>query len=55
MLVSQNTPRIEVFSRRGEVWEYRAFLAGDLPRLESIEVTLPVDEVYFDPAPDPAR
>jgi Uma2 family endonuclease len=50
VLVSQTTPRIEVFRRReGGDWVLSEAGPGEAARLESIDVALPVDEVYHDP------
>ena len=50
VLVSQNTQRLEVFRRReGGGWVLSEASRGETVRLESIDVTLPVDEVYHDP------
>ncbi len=48
VLVSQEERRIEVFSRdRG--WSVVSAMAGETVVLSSIGVTLPIDEIYFNP------
>lgn len=49
VLVSQDAPRIEVFRRQGESWLLTISERGDTVQLPSIGVSVPVDEVYFDP------
>jgi Uma2 family endonuclease len=50
VLVSQHEPRVEVFSRSGTTWTYRAFEAGDQIELPSLGAKVSVDEIYRDPA-----
>jgi Uma2 family endonuclease len=49
VLVSQSEPRIEVFSRSGEGWAYRAYERGTSFMLPSLAASISVDEVYRDP------
>jgi Uma2 family endonuclease len=52
VLVSQNTPKIEVFSRdheQPELWHYREYGEGAGARVPSLEVTIEVDAVYANP------
>ncbi len=47
LLVSQHEPRAEIFTRRGDHWEYRAVTDLDAALiLPSVEVTLAVSDVY---------
>lgn len=47
LIASQGTPCIERFVRTGEVWTIcSAASAGERVRLESIDVTFDVDEIY---------
>lgn len=50
VLVSQRGPRIEVFRRgSGGTWVFYEAGPGESVALESLGVSLSVDEVYFDP------
>lgn len=50
LLVSQQERRIEHYRRNDDgTWTLRDVCAGDVVRLDSINCTLSVDEVYFDP------
>jgi len=52
VLVSQGTPRVEVFSRDGaqpDLWRYRDHGAGSEIALESLGVRLPLDTLYANP------
>jgi Uma2 family endonuclease len=50
LLVSQHTERLEVFRRReGGDWVSSEALRGQVLRLDSIDVSLSVDEAYHDP------
>lgn len=49
VLVSQHTPRIEVFRRGEQGWTYEAFGRGTQMTLRSIDVVIDVDELYADP------
>ncbi len=50
VLVSQSTPRIEVFRRReGRDWLLNEVGDGEQARLESLDVALSVDDVYHNP------
>ena len=49
VLVSQRARRLEVYRRRDERWMLDEAGTGATLRLESIDVTLSVDDVYRDP------
>ncbi len=49
VLVSQDSQRIEVFRRQGDSWLLTIHEQGATVRLTSIDVSMTVDEVYFDP------
>jgi Uma2 family endonuclease len=49
VLISQDSPRIEVFRRQGASWLLTISEAGAQVSLSSLDVTLSVDEVYADP------
>jgi Uma2 family endonuclease len=49
LLVSQRARRLEIYRRRGDRWLLDEAGAGQILRLDSIEVDLAVDEVYRDP------
>jgi len=49
VLVSQRTTRIEVYRRQGLAWVFSEAAAGQALALESLGVTLSVDEIYRDP------
>jgi Uma2 family endonuclease len=46
VLVSQTEPLVEVWRREGDAWRPREYGAGDEVRLESLDATLRVDELY---------
>lgn len=48
-IVSHGERRVEVWSRREGDWRLERFGASEQVRLSSIDATLPVDEIYFDP------
>ncbi|HEY3805650.1 MAG TPA: Uma2 family endonuclease [Kofleriaceae bacterium] len=48
VLVSQHERNIDVYRRDGRRWVLDAYGAGETFRLESVEVTLAVDDVYTD-------
>lgn len=48
VLVDQEKCSIEVFRRRMSGWEVEAYGVGDILRLSSIEVVMPVADVYRD-------
>ena len=49
VLVSTKTPQVEVFRRTGSnLWILQAYGAGDLLVLESIELSVPMAEIYVD-------
>lgn len=50
VLMSQEAMRIEVFSRTEEGWEVELFNEHDVLRLESVGLTVPVTEIYYDAA-----
>jgi len=49
VLVSQRATRIEVYWRQGPAWVFSEAGAGQGLALESLGVTLSVDEIYRDP------
>ena len=50
MLVSQQTHRVEVFSRSDDnVWRYSAYGEGDSARLEALGGSLEIASLYLDP------
>ncbi|MFZ5442292.1 MAG: Uma2 family endonuclease [Myxococcota bacterium] len=49
VLVSQDSPRIEVFRRHEKTWVLSIFEAGEVVRLESLGIEFEVDAVYSDP------
>jgi Uma2 family endonuclease len=49
VLVSQDSPRIEVFRRVGDEWVLRTATAGQMFELPSQGVRIPVDAIYADP------
>jgi Uma2 family endonuclease len=53
VLVSQRTPRIEVYRREGDEWILSEATSGQVARLVSIGVELSVDDVYRDPLATP--
>jgi Uma2 family endonuclease len=48
VLVSQRDLRIDVYHRDGRRWVLDEHVAGERLRLESVDVTLPIDEIYVD-------
>jgi Uma2 family endonuclease len=48
VLVSQRERRIDVYRRDGRRWQLDEFGPGERVGLESIDVTLAVDDVYVD-------
>jgi len=50
VLMSQEAMRIEVFRRTEEGWEVELFNEHDVLRLESVGLTVPVTEIYYDAA-----
>ena len=47
VLVSQDEPRIEAFRRRdGGCWEYRLYTSEEDFRFESLDLRIPMDQVY---------
>lgn len=50
LLVSQDVQRIEVFRRTEQGWIFNEAVPGQRIQLRSIEVSLDVAAVYFDPA-----
>lgn len=49
VLVSQDSPYIEVFRRNGDEWVLRTATAGQMLELPSHGVQIPVDAIYADP------
>ncbi len=49
VLVSQRARRIEVYRRDGRRWTLDEYGPGESARLESLDVSISVDAVYFDP------
>lgn len=49
VLVSQDSPYIEVFRRNGDEWVLRTVTAGQVLELPSKGVQIPVDAIYADP------
>jgi Uma2 family endonuclease len=49
LLVSQRARRLEVYRRRDDRWLLDEAGAGEILRLDSIDVALSVDEIYRDP------
>lgn len=49
VLVSQRARRIEVYRRDGRRWTLEEYGPGERARLESLDVEIAVDDVYFDP------
>ena len=49
VLVSQQSPRIEVFSCKGAKWELTEAGPGSSILIPSLEISLSVDEIYRDP------
>jgi hypothetical protein len=49
VLVSQRTPRIEVYRREGGEWILAEAASGQHARIPSLGMSLSVDEVYRDP------
>lgn len=48
LLVSQNSPRIELYTKEDATWFYTAFEAGDEVELRCLGVHFPLAEVYED-------
>ncbi len=53
VLVSQQSPRIEVFSCKGAKWELTEAGPGSSILIPSLEISLSVDEIYRDPLTPP--
>lgn len=49
VIVAQDRKRIEVYRRDGKRWVMEEYGEGEPARLESLDVTLDVDGIYFDP------
>lgn len=47
LLVWQEVRRVELHSRRGEVWEVRTIIGGEVP-LAAFGAAIPVEELYAD-------
>lgn len=48
VLVSQHERRLEVYRREGRRWYLDEYGAGDVAKLESLEIELRVDDLYAD-------
>lgn len=48
VFIETETARVEVHERREEGWLMRAYLPGSTARLASVDVDLPLDELYED-------
>lgn len=46
VLCSQNSPLIEIYRRRTE-WAREVFTSGQSFKLESVDLALTVDEIYY--------
>jgi Uma2 family endonuclease len=53
VLVSQRSPRIEVFSRKGAKWELTEAGPGESILIPALEISLSVDELYRDAVDTP--
>lgn len=53
VLVSQKSPRLEVYSREGDRWVFTEAVSGGAVQLPSVGVSLRVDDVYRDPTAAP--
>ena len=54
LLISQGSPRVEVFTRGDDGWTYRSYGAGEDVALDAFGVSLRVDDLYRDlPAAPP--
>lgn len=49
VLISQHMPRVEVFRRSLHGWSYETLSEGSRLALQSIDVTIDLDELYRDP------
>jgi len=50
VLVSQEKREVQVYRRQAQGWDLEVFLGADTVRLESIDLELPLAEVYRDVA-----
>ena len=48
VLVSQHERRLEVYRREGRRWYLDEYCAGDVAKLESLDIELRVDDLYVD-------
>jgi len=55
VVVQGTARRIEVYRRDGRRWVMEEYGPGEEARLESLEVAIPVDAVYFDPLAEVAK
>lgn len=54
VFIETETARVEVHERREEGWLMRAYLPGSTARLVSVEIELPLDELYENATFEPA-
>ena len=54
-MVQGTARRIEVYRRDGRRWVMEEYGPGEAARLESLEVAIDVDAVYFDPLSEAAK
>jgi Uma2 family endonuclease len=47
-IISTRYQQVEIFYRAGEVWTYRQFTAGQEVTLISVDLTLPISDLYED-------
>jgi Uma2 family endonuclease len=52
VLVAHDERRVDLWRRVGERWTQLTFHAGDAMALASLDVSVPVDAIYFDPLAD---
>jgi Uma2 family endonuclease len=49
MMIDQTKPRVELFSRHGQAWDYRTITGGDVGfSLAQLDCTLTLDAIYED-------
>jgi hypothetical protein len=48
ILVSTRYQLVEVYRRSGDEWLYRAYHSGDIIELHSVDLQIPVQDVYED-------
>ncbi len=49
MLIAHDEHRVDLWRRIGDHWTQLSFRPGEAVTLESLDCTLPVDDIYFDP------